>query len=225
MIPLGSLARIAFSPWANRSRVRLQSGRLVRFWCTPKCDCCIHICPNKPHQEGQRTLVRFNRTKWGRCESTLRDSAQKSHLFVNRTTLVVLDLFAFACSQRKQLNAKTFFLPWFCGTLSFILLHLIQTAKSQLGWNVIPFHHPWNCRFKQSRQHWITIRMHSIVTFWYKSASEKWHFSLDCYNILFYFRPALLCFHFIWSIQKLPRFQKSILNTNQTLIMETLWLW
>ncbi len=44
---------------------------LVRFWCAPECDCYILICPNQPHQEGNRTM-RFNRTKWGRCESTLR---------------------------------------------------------------------------------------------------------------------------------------------------------
>lgn len=25
------------------------------FWSTPKCDNCIHTCPNKSHQEGKRT--------------------------------------------------------------------------------------------------------------------------------------------------------------------------
>ncbi len=52
---------------------------LVRFWCAPQCDYCIHTCPNEPHQEGQRTLMRFNQTKWGRCESTLRYSATRFH--------------------------------------------------------------------------------------------------------------------------------------------------
>ncbi len=47
---------------------------LVLFLCAPECDCCILTCPNEPHQEGKRTLVRFNRTKWGRCESTLKIS-------------------------------------------------------------------------------------------------------------------------------------------------------
>ncbi len=45
---------------------------LVRFWCAPECDCCIRTCPNEPQKEGQRNLVQFNQTKWGRCESTLR---------------------------------------------------------------------------------------------------------------------------------------------------------
>ncbi len=42
---------------------------LVRFWCAPECDCCILTCPNKPHQEGKQTLVRFKRTKWSRSLS------------------------------------------------------------------------------------------------------------------------------------------------------------
>ncbi len=46
---------------------------LVQFWCTPECDCCILTCPNEPHQEGKRTLVWFDRTKWGRCDSTPKD--------------------------------------------------------------------------------------------------------------------------------------------------------
>ncbi len=45
---------------------------LFRFWGAPKCNYWILTCPNEPHQELKRTLVQFNRTKWGRCESTLR---------------------------------------------------------------------------------------------------------------------------------------------------------
>ncbi len=64
LFAVGSVwGRIAFSPQTNRSRVCL-----VRFWCAPECDCCILTCPNEPHQEGKRTIVRFNWTKWGRCE-------------------------------------------------------------------------------------------------------------------------------------------------------------
>ncbi len=52
-------------------RPPLQGGFGTLVWCTPECDCCVLTCPNEPRQEGKRTLVRFNRTKWGRCESTL----------------------------------------------------------------------------------------------------------------------------------------------------------
>lgn len=33
-----------------------------------KCACCVDTCPNKPRQGGKQTLVRFNQSKWGRCE-------------------------------------------------------------------------------------------------------------------------------------------------------------
>ncbi len=38
---------------------------------------CILTCPNEPHQDGKPTLVRFNQTKWGRCESTLNQYFEK----------------------------------------------------------------------------------------------------------------------------------------------------
>ncbi len=78
LFAVGSVwGRIGFSPQTNHSRIRLKAYRdhlfkevsvLVR--CTPECDCCILTRPNEPHQEGKWTLVRFNWTKWGRCEST-----------------------------------------------------------------------------------------------------------------------------------------------------------
>ncbi len=55
----------------SAQRPPLQGGLGTLVWSAPECDCCILTCPNKPHQEGKQTLVRFNRIKWGRCESTL----------------------------------------------------------------------------------------------------------------------------------------------------------
>ncbi len=99
MIPLGSLVRWVGllshhtseplqSPFTIGPRPPLQ-GRsryacFVCFLCTPECDYCIHTCPNEPHQEGQRILVRFNRTIWGRCYplSTSRNQVLvQSHCF------------------------------------------------------------------------------------------------------------------------------------------------
>ncbi len=50
-------------------------GTLVwsAFGAHPSAICCILTCPNQPLQERKWTLVRFNRTKWGRLKSTLRN--------------------------------------------------------------------------------------------------------------------------------------------------------
>ncbi len=91
---------------------------LVHFWCAPECDCCILTCPNEPHQEGKRTLVRFNRTKWGGCESTLR----------------LLSIFV----SRLRLNKKC--LPkWTLVTIHRRIEHSTNTYPLQLQstWNCI----------------------------------------------------------------------------------------
>lgn len=67
--------RTTFSLQANRSRaffffffwrrIETSTSRRSRL-CVPL---LVRTCPNKPHQQGKQTLVWFNQTKWGRCES------------------------------------------------------------------------------------------------------------------------------------------------------------
>ncbi len=74
------------SSFGSRPRPPLQLGLGAVVWCAPECDCCIHTCPQDPHQEGKQTWVRFNWTKQDRCEYTL-SFAQKSQNHDHVTTL------------------------------------------------------------------------------------------------------------------------------------------
>lgn len=70
---------ITLSPQKNRSRVCLNAKVSVHFWCAPEGNCHIHTCLNKPHQGGKEITVRFNPTKWGRCESLQQWRQSRKH--------------------------------------------------------------------------------------------------------------------------------------------------
>lgn len=67
--------RIAFSPQANRSRVRTETASSrrspARSFATLGCDRRIHTCPDEPHQGRKQTPAPSNPAKWSRCESPL----------------------------------------------------------------------------------------------------------------------------------------------------------
>lgn len=128
MIPLGSLVRwvgllshherTTPESVCNRPKTLCLIGALLVR--TRVCDCCSHTCPNEPHQEGQRTRVWFNRTKWGRCESTLKICAlyvfwlridyesfeaqvacvRLHFYFLSQSNNIILDVTCFCCSVK-----------------------------------------------------------------------------------------------------------------------------